>query len=93
MCIFNCLYRGHFIKRFGKVLCSWEVSRSAVSGPWGKGVEVTLSGCLPEGSGSRDCCVLFAIYPLFDERDIKSELGRCERWLWGVVKGLRLWGW
>ena len=68
-------------------------SASRLRGSWGKGAEVTLSGCLSEGSGSRNCCVSYTIYPGFEKLDVKLKLGRCERCLGGVVKGLGLWGW
>ena len=56
---------------------------------WGRGAEVTSSGCLSRGSRGRDCRVLCMIYVQFKDLRIIIGFSLCEKCARDVV---RSWG-
>ena len=58
-------------------------------GSWGRGAEVTSSGCLSRGSRGRDCRVVCVIYVYYKELCIIVWFGLHERCARDVV---RPWG-
>ena len=71
-------------------------------GSWGRGAEVTLSGCLSRGSRGRDCRVVCACYVYFKDSCVVLGFGlheRCARdverprGLRGAGKAVWVWAW